>query len=180
MILKLIPGQRINFTVEQVEEVKGNFGPQIKFTGATPDDADAVLFLNVEPATRQLERIGLDVKSVIGRTVEFERIEKNGTKYTNINRAEQAPAPKPAASNVKQAVSLGGPLPYELSETGAPPITVDPRLSKLFTVYDNCLDHALAVAKEKMDASDVGSSPEAVAAMAATLFIAAKEKGLAA
>jgi hypothetical protein len=177
MILKLIPGQRINFTVAKTEEVQGNFGPQIKFTGETPDDADAVLFLNVDTAQRQLARIGYDTQSVIGRTVEFARTEKNGTKYTDINRVSTMPQPHspPVATSGKAPYSSGGPLPFEQSETGAPPSSAVevPTLDRVFHTYDVCFDHAYSVAHKKMGND---CTHEGIAAMAATLFIQAHKR----
>ena len=183
MILKLIPGQRINFTVSNTEEVQGNYGPQIKFTGQTPDDDNAVLFLNVDTATRQLARIGLDAQSVVGRQVEFARTEKNGTKYTDINKPSAMPQPsvKPLTTQGKEPYSSGPALPYEVEqETGAPPAVVTNKadgFQRLFSHYDVCMDHALQVAK-KMETAGVGSDPEAVAAIAATLLIQADRQGL--
>lgn len=181
-IIKLVPGQRVTFGVGGTELVEGNYGPQIKFSGATPDDPSAVLFLNVEPATRQLERIGLTMDSVVGQRVEIERVEKNGTKYTNIYKANGA-APvqtKPAAaptSTAKMAFSSGAALPWENEETGAPPADALPheKLDHQFRIYDLCLDHAHAAAKQRFG-KDV--TDEAVAAMAATLYIQAQKVGV--
>ena len=176
-ILKMIPGQKIAFTVERVEQVEGKFGPQYAFRGETPDDTDAVMYLNVDAAERQLSRIGLTHSSVVGQTVEFERTEKNGTKYTNINRTNGAPpvVDFKKLNQQKQAYSSGPALPYE-QETGAPPHgesgSVHQKVDKMFSVYDVCLDHAHAVAKRQFG-NDVTDT--AVAAMTATLFIAAKE-----
>jgi hypothetical protein len=91
-----------------------------------------------------------------------------------------APAPTPGVdfkklNQQKQAYSSGPALPYE-QETGAPPHvesgSVHQKLDKMFSVYDVCLDHAHAVAKRQFG-NDVTDT--AVAAMTATLFIAAKE-----
>ena len=182
MILKLIPGQRINFTVQGVDLVQGNFGPQYKFIGATPDDANAVLVLNVDAAQRQLNRIGMNADNVAGQTLEFARTEKNGTKYTDINLPSKMPQPavKPLTTSGKAPYSSGGPLPYETqSETGAPPVVANKvdGFERLFKHYDVCMDHALHVAT-KMECAGVGSDPEAVAAIAATLLIQADRQGL--
>lgn len=178
MILKLLPGQRINFGVAAIEEVTGNFGPQLKFIGSTPDDQNAVMFLNVDAAQRQLARIGLDTQSVIGRKVEFARTEKNGTKYTDINLPADKPKPL-TTSGVKQPYASGPALPYETeSETGAAPTdTKADGFQRLFNAYDVCFSHALQIA-QKMNKEDIGSSPEAVAAIAATLLIQADRQGL--
>lgn len=191
-ILKLDPGTKVTMAVKSAEQVEGKFGPQIKFAGTTFDDPDAAIFLNVDPAFRQLDRIGFSVSSVIGQTVEFERVEKNGTKFTNINRtknrdgtasapdaAAYAPTPKPAAPNAKQAYSAGGPLPWEHEETGAAPTDALPheKLDHQFAVYDLCFSHALALYQSKIGpAVDDGDS--AIASIAATLYIQAAKAGV--
>lgn len=180
-ILKMIPGQRINFDVQAVEHVQGNFGPQYKFDGATPDDDHATIFLNTQTAERQLARVGLDVQSVIGRTVEFARTEKNGTKYTDINLPSRMPQPttKPVATSGKEPYFSGPAIPgIDNVETGAPPAQNKAEgFERLFQHYDVCMDHALQVAG-KMEKAGVGSDPEAVAAIAATLLIQADRQGL--
>jgi len=84
----------------------------------------------------------------------------------------------PVAAPAKVAHSAGPHIPGidgPYQETGAPPAdaTLGDKLSRLFTLYDVCLDHAI-VAARKLDAASIGSSPEAVAAMCATLYISAK------
>lgn len=84
---------------------------------------------------------------------------------------------RPAAAPVaaKQAFTAGPHIPAIDAEHPAQPWE---RLDKLFNVHDLCLDHAIAVSAKKLDASEIGSSPESVVAIAATLFIAAKDKGI--
>jgi hypothetical protein len=170
-ILKLLDGQRIHLTVEGVTEVEGKFGPQLKFVGQTPDDPDAALFLNVEPAERQLSRIGYSRSSIVGQTVEVERVNRNGTLYTNINRANGAVPAHPVIANpkAKQAVSLGAPIAgLDDVETGAPPTE---KLDTLFNLYDACFAHAHSLAQRTLGND---ASHEGISAMAATIFIAAK------
>lgn len=184
-IVKLEPGQNILFDIASLDEVEGKFGAQYKITDRRGD----VLFLNVDTVVKQLGRIGFTPQTAVGQTLEFERIEKNGTKYTNINKpgaAKLAAAPK---ANVKQELSSGPHIagmddePAVYAETGAPPSvesgSVYPRLQKLFDVYDVCFDHVLTNVAPRLTASDIGSSPESVAAMTATLYISAKDAGLA-
>lgn len=84
------------------------------------------------------------------------------------------PAAAPA-QQAKQAYTAGPAIPAIDAEH---PEQAWERLDKLFSVHDLCLDHAISVSAKKLDASDVGSSPESIAAIAATLFIAAKDKGI--
>jgi hypothetical protein len=173
-ILKLEPGQKALFTIASIEDVEGNFGPQWKFT-ATNGDA---MFLNVDTAERQLSRIGYSRAAVIGQTVEFERIQKGAQKFTNINKPGDA---KLAASTEKQSFSAGPLVPGmdDQDRVVVPPTAVVNRLEGLFNLYGVCLDQAIVQAK-KLDKAEIGHSPEAVASMCATMFIAAKDKGLAA
>lgn len=183
-ILKLLPGQKIHLTVVTTSLVEGNYGPQIKFSGFTADDNDAAIFLNVDTAEQQLARIGLTVETAKGQQVEIERIEKNGRKFTNINRvgASSASAPvaasaatrQPVGSLAKAGFSAGPHIPGMDDGSDALP---HEKLNRLFNIYGACMDHALLVAK-KMDAAQIGSSPESTAAIAATLLIAAQRAGV--
>lgn len=186
MILKLIAGQRIAFAIESITEAVGKFGPQLKFQGATPDDSDAALFMNVEPATRQLERIGLDVGSAIGRTIVVERVDKGGTLYTNFHKAGTTTVAAP--SKAKQAFSSGPALPGEESTPPTPTLTgpthplqtAVEKLDRMFAIYDVIESHVLATSVKKYTDAEVGTTPESVAAQVATLFIEANKRGLAA
>jgi hypothetical protein len=92
-----------------------------------------------------------------------------------------------AGAPAKQAVSLGGPMPWESAEE-APPVAVAnvgegsgngaTREAALFGLYSRCAGHVLANVVPKMLEADVGTDPEAVAAMIATLFIQANQRGL--
>jgi hypothetical protein len=179
-ILKMVPGQKVAFTVERVEQVEGKFGPQFAFHGSTPDDAAATMYMNVDAAQRQLSRISLSPTSVVGQTVEFARTEKNGTKYTDINRLDNHAAHAGnKASTAKQGYTSGGPIAgLDDAETGAQPVAKTvPTLDKLFNLYDTCFAHAYSLAERTMKQD---ASHEGISAMAATIFIAAKERGLAA
>jgi hypothetical protein len=176
MIIKLIPGQKINLTVSAVEEVEGNYGPQYKFSGSTPDDANATLYLNVDTALKQLQRAGYaNVDAVVNTTLEVERVEKNGTKYTNLSRVNGAAK----QSNAKQPYSSGAPLPWE-DGAPEPTTTTVSKLDALLNLYHTIEDNILSVSAKKFATSGVGASPESIAAQIATVFIAAKDRGLAA
>ena len=87
----------------------------------------------------------------------------------------------PVPAQAKQAFS-SGPLvpgidgPYQ--ETGAPPaepVVFGAKLNGLFTLYGVCMDEVLSAQVPKLNKADVGTTPEAIAAMCATLFIAASK-----
>lgn len=173
MILKLEAGQRIAFAVRGTEVVEGKFGQQIKFSGDTPA-GDAILFLNIDPARRQLARIALDERTVVGQTVEFERVNKEGTLFTNINRVNgngspqptTAPAPRPAVQQ-KEAVSLGGPIPGMEGETSEAWKQMEDRMAAAITSAK-----ALAKLLPNVPAN------EDVRSLASSLFIEAGRKGI--
>lgn len=170
--LKLIPGQRVNLRIDGVEQVQGNFGPQYAFKGATPDDQNATLYLNVDTADRQLARLGRDTSSIVGQTIEVARTEKNGTKYTDFNwpgTAPLQPAPRSTPQPSSRPVSTQGKEPYSAGPV-IPGIDV-PQLDDLFNVYDVCLGHAQTAARAIPNAT-----PETVASIAATLFIQAAKR----
>lgn len=83
--------------------------------------------------------------------------------------APRAAAPAPAA---KQPYSVGGPIPGVDDEHPALP---HEKLDRMFALYDLCVAHAHKVAKREFGA-DVTDT--AVAAMSATLYIQANQKGL--
>lgn len=94
-------------------------------------------------------------------------------------------SPPPAAAKTPQAFASGPHIPEmdgPYTETGAPPDvesgSVYPKLQRMFSVYDVCLDHVLTTVAPKMAATDIGTSPESAAAMVATLYISAKDAGL--
>ena len=133
----------------------------------------------MDAALRQLGRIGLTAETSVGQTLEFERVEKDGTKYTNINKPGAAKLA--AAPSAKQGFTTGGHIPEidgPYTETGAAPheapSTAD-KLLKLFQVYDGCFDHAHSLAKAKIGAT---ATHEGIAAQAATLFIQAAQRGV--
>lgn len=92
---------------------------------------------------------------------------------------QRSPYAPPAAA--KQEFSSGSHIPgldAPQSISDAQPNveagSVYPRLQKLFSVYDVCLDHIMTNVAPKLNNSEIGTTPEAIAAMTATLFIAAK------
>jgi hypothetical protein len=76
-------------------------------------------------------------------------------------------AARPTATT-KQPTALGGPLPWEQEETGAPPARAD--VNANFALYDRCFEHAFKVAS----AAKI-TDQQAIASMAATLYIQASK-----
>jgi hypothetical protein len=192
--------QPVALTVTACKTVEGNYGPQYQLDGHTADHGDVTLYLNVSTAQRQLDRLGVDAQTIVGETIEVERVVKDGKTYTNLNRARAARAATPTngkpatqATTAKQAYNAGpriegmdaddyAPTPLASVHHPAPPTVADPttsRLDKLFALHDACLAHALSQTAQ-LERAKVGDSPEAISARAATLLIQATQRGMAA
>ena len=85
----------------------------------------------------------------------------------------------------KQAVSLGGPMPWETEAEAAqvaPPAPVAnvpaDRFTPLAQLYTKCLLHVLTQVAPALIKAEVGTTPEAIVAATATLFIQANQRGL--
>ena len=130
---------------------EGNFGPQVCFIGV---DGTSV-YVNESPAKRGLERLSLDMDTVIGQTIRFSQVAKDGKKFTNLDRAGEGTAATPAAA----------------APVAAAPKVVD--LAALAVLYGECVDIAMATLGVKCEAAGVPYDAAALQAAAATLFIKA-------
>jgi hypothetical protein len=97
----------------------------------------------------------------------------SGGEYANFSintcgEARTVPATPKPVSTTKQPTNIGGPLPWEQEETGAPPARADVPAS--FALYDRCFEHAFKVAS----AAKI-TDQQAIASMAATLYIQANK-----
>lgn len=131
---------------------EGNFGPQVCFIGT---DGTSV-YVNDSPAKRGLERLSLDLDTVIGQTIRFSQVKKDGKTFTNLDRAGEGTAATPSA--VAPAAA-------------APKAPVD--LAALAVLYGECVDIAMATLGVKCEAAGVPYDASALQSAAATLFIKA-------
>lgn len=151
MIHKLANGPCV-LQIESAVESVGNFGPQVCFTGI---DGTSV-YVNDSPAKRGLERLSLDMDSVIGATIRFSQVKKDGKTFTNLDRAGEGTASTPVAT------------------TAAAPVqqkTVD--LPALAVLYSECVAIAMATLGMKCEEAGVPIDASAIQAAAATIFIKA-------
>ena len=81
-ILKVEVGAPITLEVAKMEEVEGQFGPQLKFTAPNGD----CVFVSKDAGHRQLERIGI-TDDPTGAVLLFEKVQKGAKTYLNINPA---------------------------------------------------------------------------------------------
>jgi hypothetical protein len=151
MIHKLATGPCTLEIASAVESV-GNFGPQVCFTGA---DGTSV-YVNESPAQRGLERLGLDMETVIGQTIRFSQVKKDGKTFTNLDRAGEGTAATPVAA-------------------AAAPVAAAPKpdLASLALLYSECFSIAMATLGVKCEESGVPYDASALQAAAATIFIKA-------
>lgn len=131
---------------------EGNFGPQVCFIGT---DGTSV-YVNDGPAKRGLERLSLDIDTVIGQTIRFSQVKRDGKTFTNLDRAGEGTAETPAAAAPVAA---------------APKAPVN--LAALAVLYAECVDIAIATLGCKCEASSVPYDAAALQSAAATLFIRA-------
>jgi len=131
---------------------EGNFGPQVCFIGT---DGTSV-YVNDGPAKRGLERLSLDMESVIGQTIRYSQVKRDGKTFTNLDRAGEGTAETPAAAAPVAA---------------APKAPVD--LAALAVLYSECFAIAMATLGVKCEEAGVPYDAAALQSAAATLFIRA-------
>jgi len=131
---------------------EGNFGPQVCFIGT---DGTSV-YVNDGPAKRGLERLSLDMESVIGQTIRYSQVKRDGKTFTNLDRAGEGTAETPAAAAPVAA---------------APKAPVD--LTSLALLYSECVSIAIATLGVKLESAEIPFDSTSIQAAAATLFIRA-------
>lgn len=147
----------ITMTIGAIEPTEGSFGPQIKFIST--DGVD--VYINELPATQQIARMGLTLDTVVGQTLYFEHVKKNGRTFTNITRAGGASAaPAAGQSAAPTAPRVAAPAP-------APKLSI-PELTAL---YSECVSGAMATLGAKCEESGIPIDASAIQAAAATLLI---------
>jgi hypothetical protein len=147
----------ITLTIASITEVEGKFGTQYCFS-----DGDTEVYLNAAPAARQLGRLKLDVNSAIGQTLAFSQVVKDGTTYSNIDRANAG-----AVANARHA---GAP------QAGARPAPAPQRMlpEEAAALYTQCVAHAIVALGAQLDEAGIPQTAEAIQSAAATMFIACK------
>lgn len=147
-------------TVVSAEEVKGKFGIQVRFSGEDYTD----VYISDTAAARGLARLNLDLESVIGQTLRFSQVKKDGKTYTNIDPvregAPRAEATEPTTEPAKEAAPRPAAGKRTFEENAA--------------LYGQCVDVAFTVLLRKCEENGVPVDASALQAAAATLFIASK------
>jgi hypothetical protein len=140
----------------------GNFGPQICFVGTD----GTLVYVNDEPAKRGLKRLSLDLDTVIGQTIRFSQVKKDGKTFTNLDRAGEGTAATPAA-----AAAPAAPRPQETQSLRVQHQLVD--WVALATMYRECVAIAMATLGTKCEEAGIPIDASAIQSAAATLFIKA-------
>lgn len=169
-ILKLQnAGDVATLNITGCEVVEGNYGQQVKF-----EAGDDTLYLPDTSAFRQLERIGLDVETAVGKRLIFSRAAstKPGAKpFWNIDLGKADQTLSDRAHGVEFRVPINGAIPPTPIPTAEP--GEKPRLDRLYLRATRLvLDEVVPLYVK----AGIGCSDTAVAAMTAALFIAASKE----
>jgi hypothetical protein len=161
---KLAQGPLV-IAVASAEMVEGNFGTQLALSGIDCiNGGDVKVYVNEGTALRQLERLGLNMETVVDNALHIEQIKKDGRTYTNFRQATQteiygqAEPPRvtePAAQATRTVAS-------------AAPVAA-PKADVLET-YVESLKNAVEAAEHLTEAGYAVTSDNVVA-IAATIFI---------
>lgn len=170
------PGSELTLAISNVTEEELGGGKYYKC-----DDGKTELLVPTSAADRQFERLGIvSAGGMVGKTIKFSRsdnMSKSGHPFWNLDLAKPNGAPKPAKQEPRDFTpeQFKDDLPEELREQDeyeaqtvrvireedAPPA----RTYKKITAW------VLAEIAPMYVKSDIGLSPEATAAIVATLFI---------
>ena len=162
-IHKLADGP-ITLVVTDMTEQEGKFGAQMAIDGADADGQEVRVYVSIKTWEQQSKRLKLDATTAIGQTLHLEQVKKDGTTYTNINRAT-AGSPTVAGVQAEKAVAAQAAKPAPIAR-----MTVD----EAAELYGKCVDAAIAKFWAPLAQENVTVSAEAIQSAAATIFIAVK------
>lgn len=139
----------ITMTIGAVKSAEGKFGPQMVFSSTEGVD----VFISEMSGAKGLARLNLTPESVVGKTLSFEQIKKDGKTFTNINLGAAGAAPATAtASSARPA---------------APSLSFDDAV----TLYGKCVQAAIQQLGKACEQAEIPVDGSAIQAAAATLFI---------
>lgn len=162
-IHKLADGP-ITLVVTDLTEQEGKFGAQMAIDGADADGQEVRVYVSLKTWEQQSKRLKLDATTAIGQTLHLEQVKKDGTTYTNINRAT-AGSPTVAGVQAEKAQAAQAAKPAPIAR-----MTVD----EAAELYGKCVDAAIAKFWAPLAQENVTVSAEAIQSAAATIFIAVK------
>lgn len=161
-IHKLADGP-ITLVIVDAALVEGKFGQQYQITGGDANGEEARIFVSQKAFESQLGRLKLSPDTVIGECLHFEQVKKDGTTYTNINKAKAGTPTVAGVQAEKAQAAAAKPAPIAR-------MTV----AEAAELYGQCVDAAIAKFWAPLTAENVAVSAEAIQSAAATIFIAVK------
>lgn len=158
--------------------------PEVEIVGMDGNRLCAVR-IPQKSVDRQFARIDLTYPSAVGKTLTISRDPNTSDPSKPFWGISLAKGATPQATRAQAPAEFGGPIPgLDDLPNEPPPVeeayqqptqrTADAvdKLDGLFQLYDVCFDHASSIARKHATLA-----PD-VSAMAATLFIAAKDRGM--
>ena len=140
----------ITMTIAAVKSAEGKFGPQMVFSSTEGVD----VFISEMSGAKGLARLNLTLESVVGETLSFEQIKKDGKTFTNINKGGTVTAP------VTRTTSTAAPSAMSYEDAVA--------------LYSRCVEAAIQQLGGKCGDAEIPVDGSAIQAAAATLFITLK------
>lgn len=147
----------ITLTIASVTESEGQYGPQVKFTGQDGME----VYVNKAPADRGLGRLNLTAETVVGQTIKFAQVKKDGKTFTNLDLA--APGTE----------GIGAPTAVAASPVAAAPVAARRSVEELDALYEQCLGIAMKHLVGKFDDAGIAYDGATIVSATATLFIQA-------
>jgi len=139
----------ITMVIGAVKSAEGKFGPQMVFSSVDGTD----VYISELSGAKGLARLNLSPETVVGQTLAFEQIKKDGKTFTNINLATgQAPS---AAAPATRAVTSASALSFE----------------DAVALYSRCVQAAIQHFAKACEQAEIPVDGASVQAAAATLFI---------
>jgi hypothetical protein len=168
-ILKLKEaGDSAFLTIATAEVVQGEYGKQVRF-----DSTDGnTLYVPESSVERQLERLQYELPETVGMTLKFSRAASNkqgAAPYWNIDVSE---TPKKNGGTPKNEKQSDEPTKRTNGHTDKP------TLDDLVHSYGECLAAAVNQYKPWLESKGVTPDANAVARMAATIFIERNRRGI--
>jgi len=139
----------ITMVIGAVKSAEGKFGPQMVFSSVDGTD----VYISELSGAKGLARLNLSPETVVGQTLAFEQIKKDGKTFTNINLATgQAPS---AAAPATRAVTSASALSFE----------------DAVALYSRCVQAAIQHFAKPCEQAEIPVDAASVQSAPATLFI---------
>jgi len=140
----------ITMVIGAVKSAEGKFGPQMVFSSVDGTD----VYISELSGAKGLARLNLTPESVLGQTLHFEQVRKDGKTFTNINLATGS-APTAAAAPVPRTTSTASALSFE----------------DAVALYAKCVQAAIQHLGKACEGAEIPVDGAAIQSAAATLFI---------